>query len=118
MLRIAISLGNSSPVTVAEAKTFLISAINCRRDFRKDLENRLFHHLGLRLLVEQVGGVGLELGVDQPQGALSHNLLTIVHLGWRSVEAIKVNTKFLMEENLAENANYGCLGVSSDQGHE
>ena len=37
-------------------------------------------HLGLRLLVEQVGGVGLELGVDQPQGALSHNLLAIVHL--------------------------------------
>ena len=93
MLRIAISLGNSSPVTVAEAKTFLISAINCRRDFRKDLENRLRDHLGLRLLVEQVGGVGLELGVDQPQGALSHNLLTIVHLCWRSVEAIKVKSQ-------------------------
>ena len=92
----------------------MISAINCSRDFRKDLETDFRDHLGLRLLVEQVGGVGLELGVDQPQGALSHNLLAIVHLCWWSVEAIK----FLMEENLAENANNGCHGVSSNQGHE
>ena len=91
-MRIAISLGNSSPVTVAEAKTFLISAINCRRNVK--IRSRNFRdHLGLRLLVEQVGGVGLELGVDQPQGALSHNLLAIVNLFWWPVEARKVLTQ-------------------------
>ena len=39
------------------------------------------NYLGLSVLGEQVASVGLQFGVDQSEGALSHYLLASVHLG-------------------------------------
>ena len=123
MLRIAISLGNSSPVTVAEANTFLISAISWKETNHIWDKTTSKQNLSLSLPVEQVCGVGLQLRVDKSQCSLPHNLLASVNLhyekcNWKLDRNLPRYFKFIYSVHLAKYANDGSFGVSSDQGHQ
>ena len=72
------ALGQECHLQDGEELGELLGSHRARGEHLLDLGDEL----GLTLLVEQLRGAGLHLGVDQSDGALPHNLVPGVNLVW------------------------------------